>query len=314
MSSSQEKFIELASALRAAVAHPALMDAVIGPSKLKPEPGLLRNGLCVVGFVMLEDFMKSRVAELTKKVPNGKIPFGSLPEELRNFYTIEALEGLRSQAKLYRQNKWNYVSLIQDHAAKIGSIDGLPYQLSEFGFGANRSNIDDAQVAHLLACYKARDGWKKMDQLLVRLGVSGTISCRDAFATAMRRRHTAAHTSTSAATVTELSDYVSNAIAIALVFDILLSRAAQLLADGDTNFCKQTFQVEPADIPVRYIEERGSHQWASVVLGKKRASRVSASLVGLRKQSEATAKKKREALVLFDRSRRPISWSIPALD
>src|ERR1035437_869383 len=111
MSAKSELFDRL-KYLKSAVDLPVLMDNGIVISEHNGVANLLRKGLGIVAFNILEDFIKNKTSETLDFISNSRISFAKLTEELQNASISGALSALAYRAKLEKKDGGDWKLLI----------------------------------------------------------------------------------------------------------------------------------------------------------------------------------------------------------
>lgn len=218
---------------------------------------LLRNGLAVSSFAVLEDFLKSRTAEVFARLSGTPLPFQHLPELLQEMAMERVVLALGSQVE--RQSRdGDPKPLIRSVGTSLGSTSGVSYSLSPLGFGHRKSNVGHADIKEVLRAFNVRDPWTSASAFAARLGL-GTIGLQEAFRNANRRRNQGAHVAAAETPLGELQNYPREALAIAAGFDVLMSRAAFRLLAGDLNFAQGGFTLTGEQVGIRYVEFDGTY-------------------------------------------------------
>src|SRR5437899_10227250 len=132
MSRARDDFHRRISSLEMATGVRTLLDKPPTRRKHNARARILRNGLGVIAFAILEDFIKSRTAELTGRMCNRGVPFLDLPEGVRSASFSGALRAVIFQAELQKRQQVDPTALIQQHSAKISSTSGAGYSISGF--------------------------------------------------------------------------------------------------------------------------------------------------------------------------------------
>ena len=271
---------------------------------------LLRNGLAVVGFAILEDFIRARIDELLEHVEQSPLPFTDLPTKLQQACTEGVAHALAYQVQRLRSTSEEVTDLIQETGGALASTSTTDYKLSRLAFVSKRSNLNREDVKQLLAAFHVKNGWSEMDNLARRAGF-GAISLRDDFRNAMLRRHAAAHNASHDAPVTDLQAYTLQAVAVAFSFDSLLSRACYRLRVGDRHFAQGTDPIVNKMIGLRFVDATQPGRHRDVREGCTRAAKVG-SFEDVLAASVAHARKAGGAIVLRTKGR-PDGWRITDL-
>lgn len=220
---------------------------------------LFRNGLAVVGFNSLEDFIKKRTSEALTSLSSFNIPFSHLPEKIRNACTTGTISSLKFQTDL-RKSHQEKLSFIHDAASKIASTSvDINYQLYEMAFGYDSSNISNTTVKNILSAFNVNDPWSQIDRLTSRLNIGGR-NLSNSFSNAAIRRHKAAHTATADTPQLDLVDFIKDAVSIAISFDALITLAIDEIKLNGNN----ATGITADKVKFRYLREVG-HHWKEYI-------------------------------------------------
>jgi hypothetical protein len=218
---------------------------------------LLRNGLAVSGFALLEDFLASRVGEILTRVSGSSLAFGELPDKLQSLCTTDVVSALRFQVDMRRRAGDDVTGLIQATGRSLASTSQRSYELSELAFGHSRSNIGHGDIKELLRAFNVPDGWDKVTRFAQRMGLA-SLNLRDDFIQATKRRHLAAHDPSVDTALGDLQNFPAQALGVAAGCDALLSRAAYNLLRGDRAFARNPPQLDQSEIRIRFLIHDGT--------------------------------------------------------
>lgn len=269
---------------------------------------MLRNGMAIIAFTILEDFIKKRVGEILKQVGSTPANFSSLPSKIREAATVSALKGIQNRADTLRRNSEDHISFIQNETLFVSSTRDAVYELTEYSLGWDKSNISPDDVKHFLAVFGVQDGWGLIKQISTAIGIT-LINPHDTFKNAAMRRHTAAHNAAADSLLTDLQQYATQAKVIALSFDLLLSRSLKFIQANDQDFLAERKKVQFTHLKFRSILEKDG-KWKEYSEGIPRAVKVEADLLILRPLSIARAKSGNEILYIKSASNNLIDWHI----
>ena len=110
MTAKQELFDRL-QYLEAATSLPQIIDQGIAPTTHNGVANLLRNGLGIVAFNILEDYIKNRSNEALKFLSDSTVAFNRLPESLQAASIAGALNALTFKSKLLKKDGGDWKSL-----------------------------------------------------------------------------------------------------------------------------------------------------------------------------------------------------------
>ena len=311
MSKARHDFISRLRAYRSAVETEILVNKAPTDREHNRRAKILRSGLSVVGFSILEDFIDDRSTEILARVGNSAVQFDRLPKRLQKATTIGVIRALNFQIGLIRNSdEEDVTSFVQRHAKLVASTSETAYQLSGLALGAKRSNLNHEDVKRMLRTFRIKDPWGKIDKIASRVGL-GAPSLQDAFKGAMRRRHEGAHQADADPETTDLQFYYNQALGIAVGFDALISSGLKHILDANSDFLSGSREVEQSEIPLRFVDQSANGTWREVTEGSQRAYRVDEDLEQIKENALARARRRSEVLVIRNANEIPREWYIP---
>ncbi|MDF9871000.1 hypothetical protein [[Kitasatospora] papulosa] len=302
-----DSFVERIETIQGASNDSYLVDRVLTDVEHNSRARLLRNGLMVVAFTSLEDFIRARTKDVLDFVSRTVVPFPRLPQGLREAATMGAMKAARDRAQMAKSGGEDHLALLQEAAAQIASTAGGSLQISRFSLGYSGSNVSSGEIASILTALNVQDAWNEITTIAQRCG-AGSLPLKPAYDQAMRLRHEAAHRPDANVQPWNLQEFCTQALAIALGFDVLASRAARLLRDGDEEILRgkvkvsQGFKFRFLDIEARGFVERRE--------GVSRAVKVTKDEEVAVKSAVTNSTKSEEPLVRRDSSSLPVRWFI----
>ena len=308
MSTARQSFLERIGAFRTALGEENLVSGEPAEIQRNNTARLLRNGLAVVGFAILEDFLRSRLAEILARVGNSHIPFDELPEPLRDAAVLGAARALAHFGELKRRQGEDYVSFVQNHSQLIASTVSSSYEISGMALGWTGANLSDGDIKEIMRAFRIKDGWGNIDIVAKRVGLASP-SHREAFSQAAVRRHKAAHSARTDTEVSHLVSFVPQAIGIALGFDALMSRSLKRLLEHDSAYLADSGQVQASDVQTRFIDPTACN-WREIKEGAKRAVSRGEVKEDLIKKCLARPDARDDVVIVRDSSLRPSNWMI----
>jgi hypothetical protein len=217
-------------AVQAALVEAAVQPA--GPVSAQDDPSrLLRNGLAVVSFAALEDFLRARTREALATLSNSGLAFGALPKKLQQAATEGALRAAISQLGFMDDKATHGMPMLQSVADAVASTSGQPYALSRYSLGYRGSNLSLADVPTVLKAFKVNGGWTQLTALASRAGFAA-LPLEDFYAQVLRRRHKAAHEGGTDIPLADITSFASGARACALAFELMLGCATERVVHG----------------------------------------------------------------------------------
>jgi len=267
---------------------------------------LLRKGLGIVAFNMLEDFIRKRTHEVLINVSQSGIPFDYLSKNLQEASTLGLLRSLSMRAKVEKNNNGNWVGLIRDEAYKIYSTGGVPYELSKYSLGWSNSNVSSDNVKEILSAMNIKNGWGILKTVSDAIG-GGLTSPLDSYKNAASRRHSSAHSPSFNYEYTFLNEIAHEIKSIAAAFDILLTAKYRQINKSPAKRIDQHNQQMP--INFRYLEFTSQTYRESTVIGG-RARKIWHSLSDAKGVLQQNNENKDEFIIILDSAKRITDWCI----
>ena len=265
---------------------------------------LLRNGLAVVAFAALEDFIKMRASEVLGEIGKTSVKFDELPEALRFAATYKAISALNFQIGL--RNKEDKVSYIQEQAIKIASTASTPYEITPHAFGYSQANISDETVLEILKALFVTDPWAQISLLSGRIGLTG-LPLRDAFLNASKRRHRAAHVASANIPELDLQAFVNESYGIAAAFDILITEGLKQIQRRSIDHLKGRKFLTNAEIRLRFLR-KSAGKWKEEREGQNRAYRTANDLDLILPDARLRAGRNNEYLFVIGEKGKLMLW------
>lgn len=304
MPSAKDLFLERMHALERSASIEAVTNKTLTDKAHNDVAKMLRNGLAVVGFAALEDFVKSRSSEVLSEIGSTGIPFHELPEKLKIATTVGSIKALSYQLNL--RPPTDQITYVQEHAQKLASTGSTAYDLTPLAFGYSEANLKDEGVKEILKSFLINDPWGQMTQLASRLGLAA-LPLNETFKGAALRRHRAAHVGHADTPQTDLAQYVKEALAIAIGFDTLLTRSLGHIRAHDRNYLAGRSSISSTSIKIRSIRSVGA-VWKEFIEGRRTAVKVETDRTQLLTAARARARSQKNLLVQFGNTGEVLFW------
>lgn len=221
----------------------ALIDKDVRHREHNDTANLLRKGLGIVSFNILEDFIKSRTKEMFDFVSNSRVRFENLPDRLKVAATNGALKGLVFQVTLEKKNQGDWMSLIHSESRNIFSTSQNPFTLSTMSLLSESSNIGPEDIPDVLKCLDITGGWATLQNISSSLG-GGTIDLNAAYKNMFSNRHKCAHEANFSYQYTQLENSLNDIVAISSAFDIAITTRCKYI-DKEPNQAFSLHQSKP---------------------------------------------------------------------
>ncbi|WP_159098819.1 hypothetical protein [Aquabacterium olei] len=250
---------------------PNLTSAQLGNNRSAAH--LRLNGLSVVAFSVLEDFVRRRAYEVLHWLGSQNVPFSALPGALQSAILIGTLKGLNFS--LERAEKADRGFIVQLEGMLLGQTgENGRFVPSEYFFGRSSSNISDGAVKALLEAVGFGEVEKAVDHVgqVFRVAISGNIF--SIFGALAKKRHSAAHAFPQNYLVADFSEDVRRRIPVfAACFDACLSQyayhhASDVASGRSSSFNQVDFLSSKAKL--RVIEWNGVDKvWDEYLDGRR---------------------------------------------
>ncbi|MFC8131574.1 hypothetical protein [Streptomyces sp. NPDC057302] len=236
--------------------------------------------------------------------------FEDFPDALRVAATFGAMKAAQDRARMAQRSGADPFTMIQDAANEIASTKGGALQISRFSLGYGGSNVSSNEIAEILGCLNVKSAWNQVTEISQRAGFGG-IPLKAEYDSAVQLRHAAAHNPTANTQPADLKGFCEKALGIAMGFDLLISRAARMLRDGDAQILKDKVELSKG-ITLRFLDEvKGGYSErveGAVRAVKKHPDRDSAWKISMPRSFNAD-----QPLIERNKSELPIVWATPDL-
>ena len=303
MSAKAELFNRL-KYLNSAVELEPLIDDGILPSDHNGVANLLRKGLGIVAFNILEDYIKNRTKEALLYVSHSGVSFTRLTDSLQEASTLGAIRALAFHANIHKKDGNDWKLLIQDEALKIHSTKKPTYALSNYSLVSSRPNIGANEVSDLLRSFGISDGWNKLKIVSDSIG-GGLPDLQQSYKNIAERRHNSAHKADYDYDYRWLENIRNEIIAIAVSLDVLLSARCRQIS-ADLSKAIKSHDINNG-LNFRFLEKSGSEYRETSVIGG-RARKIWSLLDDAVNGIKPNLISKKEFLIILDDSRRINDW------
>lgn len=298
------ELVERLKYLDTAAALPVLIDIGIAPSEHNNVANLLRKGLSIVAFNILEDFIKNKAFESLNDIANSGISYSNLPIELQEFAITGALSSLKFQSGIFKKNNLDYKLLIQEETQKIASTIGAPFSLSKFSLLSSASNVSSGEVTEFLRAFGIQNGWPQLKLVSDAIG-GGIPDLAGAFNLASQRRNSSAHSASFTYNSSWLTNIKSEIIAIGASIDIVIS--ARCRQANRLPLIPLISQLLNDELNFRFLELHGAvYRETKLIGGRSRKNWTDLNIAIATIQPLLSGRK--EFLIVLDSRRRITDW------
>ena len=220
--SAKSELLERLRYIDAAVTLPQVIDVGIAVSEHNKVANLLRKGLSIIAFNILEDYIKNKSIEALGLLSSTTISFANLPNALQELAIGGALSSLSFQSRIFKKENPDYKLIIQEETRKISSTGLTPYELSKFSLLSSGSNVSSGEIKEFLTAFGIANGWNLLKSISDSIG-GGIPDLAQAFNNASQRRHSSAHSAAFDYDYTWLANLKSEILSISSSVDIVIS-------------------------------------------------------------------------------------------
>jgi hypothetical protein len=218
--------------INSAVQQGMLIDLPASEVEHNGRANILRKGLGIIAFNILEDYLKKRTKEALNDLSHSGVSFENLTDKMQTASVIKAMNV--AQNVLQREKRKNSQTWLADahREAKIISspLGGTNYEISSYAFLHEGSNIQADEVNNVLSAFAVDEGWNAITYTSKKLGY-GVPSLKQEYENIASRRHAAAHESNFNYEYAHLSGLKNHIIALSAAFDVLLTKRLKIARD-----------------------------------------------------------------------------------
>jgi len=266
---------------------------------------ILRKGIAVSSFAMLESYLRHSFKHMMSSVSLTQIKYSDFDEKLKSFLSVNAIEGLATYL-YFIKDKSKKLAIVDDHVKELSSYLSNPPIYTALGFSPRGSNVaaDDVRVA--FNAVGVVDPWAKLE-LIVRACGASTLNLRNDFEALSNARHSSAHHTVDNIPTEDLKSHLRAAVVIGMAVDILAKHAGTAL-----EHCTKASEIAAAINrpigPFRFLDEETSGSWVErASLTGRGIKRYAALEAG---KSGAVGRAIKRYLIVRDRSGLPVELLI----
>jgi hypothetical protein len=208
----------------------ALGDVLPGTQGARSANHIRLNGLHVVAFAALEDFIRCRAHEVVSWLGTEGVRLESFPSRLQMLILQGTFEGINFS--LSRTDKDDRVTLLQLQGLLLSSSgeNDRPFVPSEYFFGRAASNISRDNIRELLEAFGLGDKFTCLNEVTVLLQMPVLGSVESVFTRLAKNRHRAAHGFGLDYKLSDFRSDMASALPLfAFAFDTAISQCAQAM-------------------------------------------------------------------------------------
>lgn len=286
--------------------EPYLIDAGVLPSTHNGIANLLRKGLGIVAFNIIEDFIKKRTEEALNSVSTSGVSFSNLTSSLKDSSTLGAIKSLIFNASLLKKLPgFDIKNLIQSEAYNVFSTSTHPFTLSKYSLVYSGTNVSSTEIADMLKAFGIDNCWPTLKSISDAIG-GGIPDLSSAFNNASQRRHSAAHDVNFNYSYTWLFNIKSEILALAASIDIALSAKCRQINRFPRNPIDR-LNIAP-DLNYRFIESLTPNLFKERKALRGRVLKNWPSLNDALARHQPELIRRKEFLIVLNSGSRIIDW------
>lgn len=270
MSNAKNNFYTTIALMRSLQSDPSFIDQGLAPSEHNIKARILRNGLVVSAFTLLETYLEDRLGEAILRLTTSNIPYSGFSDELRSFFSVRAVQGLSNRLSFMDKN--DKLLFAEQNISSIARIFSTPSSYSNFGFRSTGSNIKPEDITDLPRFFGVTNGWSQLQAVCSEIGAS-RYDLNNDFRNFKKARNLGAHEIGSNMASSDLNTHIETALLIGIVADISFTNAIDWLCKSPTH--ARAVQSISTNRPVyRFLQERSNNKWAEYSMGSNRAVKL----------------------------------------
>ncbi len=225
---------------------------------------ILRHGLSVSAFAMLEKYAEGCFGELMSGIGISSIKYPLFSAKLKRFLTIDAVNGLSNRVHFMDQaDQQPYVDV---QIKLLSSYNSDPAIYTALGFSPRGSNVSHGDIKEAFAACGVDAPWDKLSAIATAIG-SSRVSLSTDYRNLAKTRHSSAHDPTGNVASADLATHIETAIIIGIAIDVLSTAVAHAFSKARNS---PTLENAVGGIAhsFRFIDEQPSGIWAERMNGR----------------------------------------------
>ncbi|MCG7425190.1 HEPN domain-containing protein [Kocuria rhizophila] len=238
-----------------------------------PEGQILRKGLCVTSFNVLEGFVAQRWEELAVYANGGVTQFDDLPEEMRRKILERTLKVAARRLGRIDKDDASLTLFMKNIGLSLSKTSG-DLILSDLAGKWEGSNLNSTDLADILKMLHVGNPWESMRELTARFWSSTvntdntpSIDLAQTFRTISQNRHNAAHDMNYNATLLQLRTLPSEIRKISFGFDVCASKAIEHLRSGNQYYLRDANYIGSNDLTEYWVIEESEDKFITYFQG-----------------------------------------------
>ncbi|MCP4309606.1 MAG: hypothetical protein GY788_32970 [bacterium] len=253
----EQEFFDAIDAIRGLVSNSLLIDNPLSPPDHNRGAGILRHGLSVSSFALLEQYLQQAVRDFMYAASAVRVSYSDMNESFRKFVSISAATGLLNRTN-FKQSAQR-LTFFENEVAILPKFSDNPAQFSWHGFSPRGSNVSKDDISMALKAFGIEKPWEKLTRVTSELG-SHRANLQNDYENLARTRHTSAHDPTGNVATSDLETNITVSVLIALTVSLLLRALKDVYLCARSRRQLQDSTRDPT-INVRFLDQISSGQW-----------------------------------------------------
>ena len=230
---------------------------------------IMRNGITVMAFSTMENFLNTRVNEEIKLLKNSNFSFDDFEEDLQKFILVDSVLGLSNKINLSDNNE--KLNCAEEGIREISGYREHSPTFSGLGFSPKGSNVNFQDIETLFKRIGVSKISDKLKFISTDIGFT-QIGIKDQFFSFKRARNKCAHDSLFNIPYNDLEQYLIFLRIFCIIFDILLSYCISLYL-FEKSHASLKDRMDNFSINYRFIEHANG-RWKERKAWAKKATKI----------------------------------------
>lgn len=260
---------------------------------------ILRHGLSVTAFALLEKYSESCFSELMANIGTSPVKYPLFKDQLKKFLTIDAVSGLSNRISFL--DPADRQPFVDSQIKLLAAYDSVPAVYTALGFSPRGSNVSNEDIKTAFVACGVEKPWDKLSQIATAVG-SSRVSLSSDYQNLAKTRHSSAHNPTGNVTSSDLQTNIDTAIVIGIAIDVLSSAIAKAFS-GARSPATLDSAIQGITHRFRFIDEQPDGSWMERIDGRavKKYANEAAAING------ALARSRRASIIARDTRQVPVA-------
>jgi hypothetical protein len=257
MSANDDAFYSALRSMLLVLQHPLLTDTLPLTAPHNVAAKILRHGLSVSAFALLERYVETKFVDLVKTAANCSVPYSAMLPEFQKFVTVDAISGLSNRMMFLKGiDRQQYV---ESNISLIASYNAASTSYTALGFSPKGSNVSDDDIRDAFSSCGIPAAWQRLSAITQAVG-SARVSLSTDYRNLARSRHRSAHNPDGNVPTADLQTHIETAILVGLSVAVL-TRAASAAFGKATTPLKLKGDLQAVTSTYRFIDEQANGTW-----------------------------------------------------